>query len=182
MKKLLLVITIATFGYTLNAQEKDKFRFGIDLGYVFANAGGGLLFDVEPKLNITDNSNIGIRIGVAASVADFEGSLDADVNANIIGTYDYYFNKNKAYTPFLGGGLGVYVIGSGSDNIDEQGFGPQIGGMVRGGIELSKFRIALEYNIIPKSDLALGKSMKNSYFGASIGFYIGGGKWKKWFR
>ena len=25
MKKLLLVITIATFGYTLNAQEKDKF-------------------------------------------------------------------------------------------------------------------------------------------------------------
>ena len=91
----------------------------------------------------------------------------------------YYFNKNKAYTPFLGGGLGVYVIGSGSDNIDEQGFGPQIGGMVRGGIELSKFRIALEYNIIPKSDLGLGKSMKNSYFGASIGFYIGGGKWKK---
>ena len=130
-------------------------------------------------MNITDNSNVGIRIGVAASVGDLEDSFDADVNANILGTYDYYFNKNKAYTPFLGGGLGVYVIGSGSDNIDEQGFGPQIGGMVRGGIELSKFRIALEYNIIPKSDLALGKSMKNSYFGASIGFYIGGGKWKK---
>ncbi|MFT4610708.1 MAG: hypothetical protein ACJA1H_000065 [Glaciecola sp.] len=179
MKNLLLFITIITFSFNSNAQEKDKFRFGIDLGYVFANGGGGLLFDLEPKFNITDNSNVGLRIGVASSVADIEDSINFDINGNILGTYDHYFGSNKSIVPFLGGGLGVFILG-GSDDINDDGFaGTQIGGMVRGGIELSKFRIALEYNIIPKSDLVIGQSVKNSYFGASIGFYIGGGKWKR---
>lgn len=178
MKNLLLLITIITLSFNSTAQEKDKFRFGIDLGYVSANGGGGLLFDMEPKFNITDNSNIGIRIGVAASASDLEGTVDLDANANILGTYDYYFNGNKSFVPFLGGGLGVFILG-GSDDINYDGFaGSQIGGMIRGGVELSKFRFALEYNIIPKSDLAIGQSIKNSYFGASVGFYLGGGKWK----
>jgi hypothetical protein len=51
--------------------------------------------------------------------------------------------------------------------------------LIRGGIELGKFRLALEYNLIPKSDLEIGESIDNSYFGASIGFFVGGGKWKK---
>jgi hypothetical protein len=116
---------------------------------------------------------------VASSVADIEDSINFDINGNILGTYDHYFGSNKSIVPFLGGGLGVFILG-GSDDINDDGFaGTQIGGMVRGGIELSKFRIALEYNIIPKSDLVIGQSVKNSYFGASIGFYIGGGKWKR---
>ena len=50
--------------------------------------------------------------------------------------------------------------------------------MIRGGIELGKLRLAFEYNIIPKTDFESGGSISNSYFGVSIGFYVGGGKWK----
>jgi len=50
--------------------------------------------------------------------------------------------------------------------------------MVRGGVELGKFRAALEYNILPKSNLLIGQSINNSYVGLSLGFYFGGGRWK----
>ena len=56
--KYLLVITIIVLGITsLSAQEKDKVRVGLDLGYVFAKDGGGILFNLEPKYNLTDNSS-----------------------------------------------------------------------------------------------------------------------------
>jgi len=68
MNRLLLVV-IFVFGISsMNSQEKEKFRMGLDLGYAFASEGGGALFNIEPKYNITDNSNVGIRIGAAARV------------------------------------------------------------------------------------------------------------------
>jgi outer membrane protein W len=177
MKKL-LIITFAIIGIiSVNAQEEGKFRVGLDLGYVFANDGGAL-FSIEPKYNITDNSNIGLRLGSAASI----GSSDSDWNSSILGTYDYYFNsQNSSTSPFLGIGLGYFAlgdIGGGGPAGVAINLGDQFGALVRGGVELGKFRIALEYNIIPKSDLEIGESIKNSYLGASIGFYVGGGKWK----
>ena len=130
--------------------------------------------DIEPKYNITDNSNIGIRFGVAASSSDFDTNVDA--NLSILGTYDYYFSNGKSSTaPFLGGGLGYYVLGEVDNSVN---LGEQFGAIIRGGVEFGKFRLALEYNILPKTDLEFGESVKNSYFGASIGFYAGGGKWK----
>ncbi|WP_019668335.1 hypothetical protein [Eudoraea adriatica] len=176
MKKLLLVITIIAMGFTASAQEKDKFRFGMDAGYAFTDGGDGLFGYLEPKYNLTDNSNVGLRIGGAVRGGNAE-SLNIKGIGSFLGTYDYYFSNNTSSSPFVGGGLGVYWLGS----IDDLDFdlGTQFGGMIRGGIELSKFRITLEYNIIPKSDLPIGQSIKNSYFGASLGFYLGGGKWKK---
>ena len=173
--KYLLVITIMVLGnISLSAQEKGKVRVGLDLGYVFAKDGGGILFNLEPKYNLTDNSNIGLRLGTAASVS----ASDVDANLSVLGTYDHYFNEGtSSVSPFLGGGLGVHIFGElegKSGSIDAQ-----FGGMIRGGAEFGKFRLALEYNIIPKSDIGMGQSIDNSYFGASIGFYVGGGKWKK---
>ena len=177
MKKL-LIITFAIIGIiSVNAQEEGKFRVGLDLGYIFANDGGAL-FSIEPKYNITDNSNIGLRLGTAASI----GISDADSNISILGTYDYYFNsQNSSTSPFLGIGLGYFAlgdIGGGGPGGVAINLGEQFGALVRGGVELGKFRIALEYNILPKSDLEFGESIKNSYLGASVGFYLGGGKWK----
>ena len=180
MNRLLLVV-IFVFGISnMNSQEKEKFRMGLDLGYAFASEGGGALFNIEPKYNITDNSNVGIRIGAAARVGGLESDLDLDANVSFLGTYDYYFNKEgSSIAPFLGGGLGVYVLG-GSDSkvVDEAFGGNQFGAMVRGGVELGKFRAALEYNILPKSNLLIGQSINNSYVGLSLGFYFGGGRWK----
>ncbi len=41
--------------------------------------------------------------------------------------------------------------------------------MISGGIEIGKLRLALKYNIVPKTDFE-GGEIKNSYLGASIGF------------
>jgi len=184
--KNILLITIMVLGITsLSAQEKGKVRVGLDLGYTFATGGGGALVSLEPKYNLTDNSNVGLRIGLAAYVRNIESdiNLDASVNSSVLATYDYYFNKgNSSTSPFLGAGLGIYSLASlKSDSLinDEIGNGTEFGGMIRGGVELGKLRLALEYNIVPKTDFQLGRSIKNSYLGASIGFYLGGRKWKK---
>ena len=187
MKKLLLVIAIIAIGVSVNAQEKEKFRVGLDFGYAFAKGGGGGLFSLEPKYNITDHSNVGLRIGLAAYARNIVSDIDLDVsvNSNILATYDYYFgNGNSSTSPFLGAGLGIYSLASiKSDtfiyDVNEVGSGTEFGGMIRGGVELGKLRLALEYNIVPKTDFPMGSSIKNSYLGVSIGFYLGGGKWKK---
>ena len=174
MKKLFTIIFLVLGILSINGQEEDEFRIGLDLGYVFEEGGGGMLFNIEPKYNITDNSNIGIRFGTAGSSSDFDTELDA--NLSILGTYDYYFyNGQSSASPFLGGGLGYYILGEVDNTVN---LGEQFGAIIRGGVEFGKFRLALEYNILPKTDLELGESIKNSYLGASIGFYVGGGKWK----
>ena len=58
-----------------------------------------------------------------------------------------------------------------------------MGGLIRGGIEWAGFRMGLEYNFIPDSDLEnlngdkVGTA-KNAYLGIHIGFFVGGGKWE----
>ena len=176
MMKNIVISMLFILGLTaVNGQEKDKFRAGLDLGFVFADGGGGILFDVEPKYNITDNSNVGIKFGVAAYTGGIYSNVDS--NLSILATYDYYFSNGQSSTaPFLGGGLGYYIIGEVDNSVN---LGDQFGAIIRGGVEFGKLRLALEYNILPKTDLEFGQSVKNSYFGASIGFYVGGGKWKK---
>lgn len=59
-----------------------------------------------------------------------------------------------------------------------------MGGLIRDGIEWAGFRMGLEYNIIPDSDLEdlngnYSGTAKNTYLGIHIGFFVGGGKWGK---
>ena len=104
-------------------------------------------------------------------------------------TFDYHFNKSgSSFVPFVGGGLGyvsVANIGFDSDTVgtnDDLEADGKLGGMIRAGFEWGKFRLGLDYNLIPKSDLEdidgneIGTS-KNSYLGISLGFFVGGGKW-----
>ena len=54
--------------------------------------------------------------------------------------------------------------------------------MVRVGVELDKFRIGAEYNFVPSSNLqtvqgeVIGQAT-NEYFGFTLGFFVGGGRW-----
>lgn len=167
MKKLLLIGFIILGITSISAQEKGKIRAGLDLGGYF-NDDGGVLLSLEVKYNLTDNSNVGMRFGAKSD------PLGGDAANYISATYDYYFhNNNSSRAPFIGAGLGGY------SGVYDDKF--NFTGMIRGGVELRKFRISLEYNLIPDTELIIGDFSivyKNSYFGASIGFYVGGGKWK----
>ena len=193
-----MLIALAFCAFATGYSQKEKgFRVGLDLGYAFpSNGGGGILFSIEPKYNIKDNMNVGLRIGGAAMVRDIEtnGSTQnakVSINSSYVGTYDYYFDKSgKSFVPYIGGGAGYYSIANiafdnGTSNqvvaLDASG---KMGGLLRGGFEWGKFRMGLEYNLVPKSTLQdingnnLGTA-SNSYLGLHLGFYVGGGKWRE---
>lgn len=196
MKKVFLAIIALVVFTTGYSQKKDGFRVGLDFGFVPSSGGGGALFSLEPKYNIEDNMNIGLRIGVAGKVrnvnfSDSNSSAKASASNSYVATYDYYFNKaEKTFVPYLGAGLGYYSIAnveyddtdnSNDLNIDASG---KMGGLIRGGFELGKFRMGLEYNLVPEStfqDITGNKkgTVANSYFGIHLGFFVGGGKWGK---
>jgi hypothetical protein len=196
MKKIILAAAVVfCVSSTVYSQIERKFRVGLDLGYTIpSNGGGGVLFSLEPKYNLTDNMNVGLRIGSAAMIRDIETdgeSATAKISANgsYVGTYDYYFNKSgSTFVPYVGGGVGYYSTASvefdsatavTDSALDASG---KIGGLIRGGFEWSKFRMGVEYNLIPKSELqsisgAKIGTISNSYIGIHLGFYVGGGKW-----
>lgn len=196
MKKIILSACIAFFCVSSYAQKEGGFRVGLDLGVVPTNGGGGALFSLEPKYNIKDNMNVGLRIGIAAIVRDINDSgatTSAKVAANgsYVATYDYYFNgAGKSFVPYIGAGAGYYSIAnvelddtnnSNDVNVDATG---KMGGLVRGGFEWGKFRMGLEYNLVPESTLQDNNgnnrgTVANSYLGIHLGFYVGGGKWGK---
>jgi hypothetical protein len=199
MKKLLILTMVGLFAFMLNgqAQEEGKFRVGLDLGYTIPSAGGGgILFGLEPKYNIKDNMNVGFRIAGAAMFRDLVIYNDTDASAKIAAnasysvTYDYYFKKEGSnFAPFVGGGIGwirfasVEVDTTIDDDFEGLSNNSTIAPFLRGGFEAGKFRLSLEYNIVPKSDLVntqgqvIGET-SNSYLGIAIGFYVGGGKWR----
>jgi outer membrane protein W len=196
MKKIILfAIVVLAFanGYS---QEKGKFRVGLDFGYVPASGGGGVLVSLEPKYNIADNMNVGLRLGGAGVVRDYlnnnndEFTAEAAGIGSFVGTYDYYFHKSgSSFAPYVGGGIGYYSLANvkvDDSVIDTNEYNNSVsgvfGGLIRGGFEWGGFRMGLEYNFLPDSDLEdvdgnkVGTA-KNAYLGIHIGFFVGGGKW-----
>ena len=100
-----------------------------------------------------------------------------------------YFNNGGKFAPFVGAGVGVFFLANvdfdsnASTSSSGIASGTKLGGLVRAGFESSKFRMALEYNIVPAStwDVTIGSvpagKVENSYFGIKVGFFIGGGAW-----
>lgn len=189
MKKLFfaLILMLAVVQVS-QAQEEGKFRVGLEAGYTMPDGGGGVLLAIEPKYNIADNMSIGIRFESAAMAKNVTGdgvSIEADLaaSASYLGTFDYYFhNGSSSFAPFMGAGVGYSTLA----NIAFDEFGPdseaevdgKFGGLIRAGFEWGKFRLAANYNLIGKTEIE-GTEIKNSYLGISLGFYLGGGKWKK---
>ena len=201
MKKLLTIILLLGLGQVSFAQQAGRFRMGIDLGPAIPDGGGiGALVNLEPKINLKNNLSIGMRFGVAGIAKDvtyydinqdYEGEVSA--NVSISGTLDYYFNSGKSsVAPFIGAGFGYYALSSLDINTNDFNNPDDIGNleadfnwapMVRAGVELRKFRMAAEYNFVPNSNLQdisgniIGEAV-NQYFGFTLGFYVGGGRWK----
>ncbi len=185
------------------AQQAGRFRMGLDLGPAIPKDGGiGAILNLEPKVNLKNNLSVGMRFGVAALAkdityydfsADYEGEVSA--NVSIAGTMDYYFNSGKSNAaPFIGLGYGYYALSSvevqngdfdNPDNVGELEADFKWAPMLRAGVELGKFRMAAEYNFVPTSNLQntsgqiIGEAI-NQYFGFTLGFYVGGGKWRNY--
>ncbi|RIV43135.1 OmpW family outer membrane protein [Flagellimonas pelagia] len=191
MKKIIFVIiALVSMSQLSHAQEQGKFRVGMDLGYAMPDGGGGVLIALEPKYNIADNMNIGLRFESAAmakNITESGISVEAELAASMSysATFDYYFNSgSSSFAPFLGAGAGYNSLANAKLDIGGVGSGEvkvdgKFGGLVRAGFEAGKFRLAATYNLIGKTDFGDGVEQKNSYFGISLGFYVGGGKWKK---
>jgi hypothetical protein len=199
MKKIILIAVFMLSFSNSNAQVANKFR--VDLGLGFIPVGGiGLQLFLEPKYNIKQNMNVGLKFGSAGIVKNISGNnpnsstnSSATIGAvgSYTGTFDYYFYSGKNFVPYLGGGIGynqilnVRVLDSNNtqtfDNLSPESV---VGGLLRGGFETGKFRMELEYNLLPKSSIVLENgtnfgNTSNSYLALNFGFFIGGGKWKK---
>ena len=192
LKKIVLFLIVLFGLFNLNAQVKLKIEPGFLLKTESENI--GLMFNVEPNIEISNNKVIGLRFGLALNPQKFETSDSSqfffdDINDNAVisfmPTFDFYVNENYARL-YLGLGFGYYIFSSvdlanPSDNITEGSVNNQLGFLLRGGLEWGKTKFGLEYNFIPKADIRIPSGLTigtvdNSYFGVSIGFTIGGGK------
>jgi outer membrane protein X len=147
---------------------------------------------VEPKYAVINNLAIGLRLE-AAVIARFGGydpdgtpsDLSVKASASYLATGDYYFMDNYAFRPFAGGGVGIFSLAGVESNAGGSGVSAssKFGGMIRAGVELSHFRLGIEYNIVPKTTFAGFDSngdpatltSKNGYIGIKIGVCFGGG-------
>ena len=202
MKKIAFSILLLTSVVFAKAQVESPFKpFKVDASIGYAMPGGegakgGFLFALEPKYEVIPNLSVGIRWEIAIMV---RGSVDqtnstAKVDAKAAGSYlatgDYYFSQTKV-RPFAGAGLGIYKLAAASASSNgsttttaSASAGSKFGEMVRAGVELSHFRVGVEYNIVPSTKLETVNSSgvhtttstKNGYLGIKVGFVIGGGR------
>ncbi len=195
MKKISLSALFLLAVLFSHAQEEGKFRVGLNLGAAIPSGGVGFMIDLEPKYNLNERMNVGIRLGSAAVIKsveltdgdDFE-SASVSATATYFGTFDYYFPTSSSFTPYVGGGLGLIrnaaVSVNDGDDVDSSALDAStgFGGVVRGGFEAGKFRFTLEYDLIPETTLENANgdevgTIKNGFFGVAVGFFVGGGRW-----
>ncbi|WP_298223902.1 outer membrane beta-barrel protein [Flavobacterium sp.] len=198
MKKIIVaVFALLCLTYS-NAQQKGKFRAGLELGLMIPSHGGfGSVMIIEPKYNLTDQMQLGLLMGMGTSIKTIVHQNQKDealttVHLTFLGTYDYYCNKiSDGFVPYIGLGLGAYKMANVQltekqtiDDATNTDAATQFGGMIRAGFESGKFRLGAAYHYIPSSKIqdingATLDNKQNSYFAITVGFYLGGGKWKK---
>ena len=204
MKKVILCLLVIALTFSVNAQEKGKIRVGLGLGLGLPANGAGFGGDLDIRYNIMDNINAGIKFtgdmlmkDIAVDQINNTASVTAGVIGSTLATGDYYFTSGKSiFAPYVGAGLGIYsvlnmkITASGSDiptTPSTAGLTSQdlFGGLIRGGFELGHFRMGLEYYLVPNSSLydvntgLYSGTTNNSFLRLSLGFYFGGGHWKK---
>ena len=160
------------------AQEPGKLRVGLEAGGLLPvqEAGFGFLGAMELKYNLQNNMNIGLK---TESTSFWKSdSYDAKI-LSFSFTYDYYFHSTgRRFSPFIGAGVGYYFCEAWDySSIDLHCKFNSPTGFIRTGFEFWKIRTGLTYNWIRKQGVAFD-SKNNDYLSLTVGFYLGGGKWK----
>ena len=198
MKKFSTLIVLATIvSFSAIAQSDLKpLKVDLSVGYAVpggSGAKGGVLFVVEPKYAVMPALSLGLRMETAV-IARFGGydpegnpsDLSVKASGSYLATGDYYFLDNYSFRPFAGAGAGIFRIAGIEVNSSTGTISSatKFGGMVRAGVELSHFRMGIEYNIIPKTTFSGYDSngdpatltSKNGYIGLKLGVCFGGGR------
>lgn len=134
LKKTLIFITQLFWLFNLNAQEQSNTKLKVETG--FDPIKQGLFFNVEPKVNATENTVIGLRFGIIGypgsksistiktqtigNNANFEYIINEKSGNGVISfvpTFDYYLNESMFldkyfFRPYLGLGVGYYLLGA----------------------------------------------------------------------
>jgi outer membrane protein X len=159
---------------------------------------------LDIRYNILDNLNAGVKFGFGFNVRDINlinsstatATMHANLNSMIVGDY-YFHNGSSAFAPFVGAGIGSFSVLDINLQFDPNQYinynytdlptvPKVIGGAIRGGFELGRLRLAMEYNMIPRTVMfdaanimqTVGTS-NNSYLTVNLGFVLGGGKWRR---
>jgi hypothetical protein len=194
---LMLFAVISAIAQT-DASATKPFKVYVSPGYAIpggTGAKGGVLFAIEPKYDVVPNISVGLRLETDITVSGTSLSSNslnnttykAQASASYLATGDYYFTTED-FKPFGGVGLGVFTTaglkvndGNGSNNTANAS--TKFGELVRAGFDYRHLRVAIEYNIVPKTTVAAststsgdGYDITNSYLGIKIGVLIGGGK------
>lgn len=206
MKKILLALVILCSVFSLQAQVQGKIRVAGNIGLALPAAGAGFSMDVlDVRYNILDNLNAGIKFGFGFMVRDIyqssptlaNGTMHISTNTMLVSDY-YFHNGSSAFAPFVGGGIGSFSIydinmdidpsqGSSYTVNDMPSASKTIGGAIRGGFELGRLRLAMEYYMIPKTTMysvtnimqPMSAQSPNSYLTVNLGIVLGGGKWRR---
>jgi len=164
------------------AQEAGKLRVGVETGCLFPRAlskkllfaGFGFCGTAEMKYNLADNMNVGLKAETAQLIKSSCCGVDL---LSFFATYDYYFHHaGKRHSYFIGAGLG-YLFIEAWESYKSKYSSPAF--FIRSGFEFGKCRISLAYHINrnPRAD-KYSEIRKNDYLSLTVGFYLGGGKWK----
>lgn len=182
---------------TLSAQINDHVKLTTEFGLLVESASesAGFFINAEPKLKITENAFMGLRMAVVFNPHKinihnpqefFYNPRNDNGGVSLVPTFDYYMTVNNL-RPFIGLGAGPYMISRFIDitpragDLFEATIKRQFGLLFRAGVESHNLRIGLEYNFISKADIkepngqAVG-TVDNSYLGLTIGCLLVGRK------
>ena len=213
-KKAILLFVFLLGLFDVSAQKESNVKLKIETGILGDWYEGNIVFNafflhVEPKLKTSKNTIIGLRIGTTINSQALENSDPqqfyinnnytlGNVAISLIPTFDFYFIKNK-FRPYLGLGLGYYFLTTPKDVFVSGNFtdavnlsiNNQIGFLLRGGLDLRKFKVGkidlsnfivgLELNYLPKANIEIPNGQKvgtinYSNIILSLGYLFGKGK------
>jgi len=174
------------------AQEKRKFSIGLDYGFSITKDVDLRKLSIEPGYQIHENLNIGLAIMYSSygriphksinnqELGNPQPEIKESFNGAVVVEYRPYRIKN--IMPYFGLGLGIYPIrnveiiyNTLQINEIEYEFESVLGGVLRAGVEVRKFRAGIEYNFLRESKINGFYSENNNSFNISVGFVFGGG-------
>jgi hypothetical protein len=210
MKKIVSLTTMlfafATLSFAQGGERQfQKFKGEISLGYATfpgnSSIKSGFIFALEPKFLIMDELALFGRFETNLlfkeyTTTDAYGYTSDEVKLKIYESFnvgaEYYFTKNYKVRPFAGVGGGVFLVAAANsehdyNTTDGSATKVKFGGLARIGVEVTHFRFAVEYNLIPNikanyddvdnngNYIVRTDVIKNSYIGIKAGVCFGGG-------
>lgn len=207
LKTILLPIILLYGVVNLSAQKEPSIKIKVEAGLNWKPAEKdlnlwGQIYSIEPKIKTSKKTFIGLRIQanenfqINEKYKPAQFFIDNNLTNNFFGatsstllsfvpTFDYYFNNNRI-KPYLGTGVGFYMLEpplkflqkSISWGILQTSVDNQVGFLIRGGLEMGKIAVGLEFNYIFEADIKIPSGLiigtvDDSYLALSIGYLFG---------